>query len=66
MEFEMSDRFADTEDWEMVTHEKLLRECSDEQITMMIFYKATVRTTLYLVRRRIPENIPDWAKINKQ
>ena len=62
MDFERSDRFDTEEKWDKVNHETLLRECTDEQITMMILYKATVRTTRYLYRRHIPAIITDWAK----
>jgi len=60
MEFERCDKF-EIDAWEIINHETLLREVTDEQITMMIFYKATVRTGLYLYRRHIPEFIKDWA-----
>lgn len=65
MNFECSERCG-TGEWTTIDHETLLRECTDEQITMMIFYKATIRTAKKLYRRVIPEVIPDWAKINKQ
>jgi hypothetical protein len=63
MEFERSDRFEPDLDWEVVDHDTLLRELTDEQITMMIFYKATIRTHTHLYRRIIPAEIKDWATI---
>jgi hypothetical protein len=62
MEFERQDRFDPDAPWEMIDHLTLLREMTDEQITMMIFYKAIVRTHSYLYRRYIPAVITDWAK----
>lgn len=59
--FERSPKFNPGE-WEPVDHETLLRECTDEQITMMLLYVATVRTPQYLYRKVVPAVIKDWAK----
>lgn len=60
--FERSPKANPDAGWEAVNHETLLRELTDEQITMMIFYVATIRTPQYLYRKVVPSVIKDWAK----
>jgi hypothetical protein len=53
-------------EWEEISHTVLLAECTDEQINMMIFEKATVRNGQHKYRRKIPEQIVDWAIVHSQ
>jgi len=59
--FERSDRFEPQLGWILIDHETLLRDLSDEQIVMIIFHKAVIRTNLWLYRKHIPDNIRDWV-----
>jgi hypothetical protein len=48
--------------WQPIDHEALLREVTNDQLDMMIWHKATIRTATASYRRHIPEHIKDWAK----
>lgn len=61
MDFERCSRYG-LDEWAIIDTDTLLKEVSNEQIDMMIFFKATVRLGDYQYRRHIPANIIDWAK----
>lgn len=65
MEFERCMKCSDPQ-WEVIDHDTLLAQVSNDLIDMMIWFKAVVRVGIYEYRRHIPENIPDWAKINQE
>lgn len=51
-------------EWFFVEPEVVVSEVSNEQMDMMIWFKATIRIGACQYRRYIPTVIRDWALIN--
>lgn len=68
MVFERCERClaSEEEEWEEISHEILRQECTNEQIEMMIWNKAVVRSGRYKYRRQIPVEVVDWALVLTQ
>ena len=51
------------DEWQPIDTDTLQREMSNDQIDMMIWFKAVIRTATAKYRRHIPEVIKDWSKV---